>query len=258
MKFNSDISKLILSSPIRISIVSYLNSRPFIFGLRKYAFHETIDIQEDIPSVCADKLINGNADIGLVPVAALPLIPHYTIISDYCIGSDGEVKSVLLLSDVPVNEIKTVLLDYQSRTSVRLTQVLFRDHWKLSPKFLPAEIDYEKNISGDTSGVVIGDRALLLRKKFKYVYDLSVEWKLMTSLPFVFACWISTRELSEQFKKEFNEALTDGLANIDRIADEEKSEFLNKKEISDYLTKCIDYNLDSEKRKALKLFLELI
>jgi chorismate dehydratase len=247
-----------LSSPILISVVSYLNSRPFIFGLRNYLFSEQVQLQEDIPSVCADKLINGNADIGLVPVAVLPLIPNHKIISDYCIGSNGEVKSVLLLSDVPIDRIKTVLLDYQSRTSVRLTELLFREHWKLFPDFTNAEINYEENIKDNIAGVVIGDRALILRNKFKYAYDLSEEWKKMTGLPFVFACWISTRDLSEEFIVQFNAALSSGLKQIDKIVDEESDDFLSKEKIAEYLEKNIDYDFDNEKKRALRLFLELI
>ena len=120
----------------RISIVNYLNSKPFIYGLKDFQFSEATSIEEDIPSVCADKLINGKADIGLVPVAALPLIPLHTIISDYCLGADGKVGSVLLLSEVPLNEVEYVLLDYQSRTSVMLCRILYKTYQQMHMMFL--------------------------------------------------------------------------------------------------------------------------
>src|ERR1043165_5988838 len=109
---------------IRVSAVNYLNSKPFIFGLQNSDIINEIDLQLDIPSVCADKLEENKVDIGLVPVAILPELEEHHIISDYCIGADGEVSSVLLLSDVPLDEIKSIHLDYQSRTSVMLAQVL--------------------------------------------------------------------------------------------------------------------------------------
>ncbi len=241
---------------IRISVVSYLNSRPFVYGLKNFRFTEEIEITEDIPSLCADKLINGNADIGLVPVAALLKLPHHEIISEYCIGSEGDVKSVLLLSNVPLNEIKKVLLDYQSRTSILLTKILFREFWNHNPEFEDAKTGFENSISGTTAGVVIGDRALEIKDKFSYVYDLSAEWKKMTSLPFVFACWVSTKKLSENFIREFNSALSNGLSEINQVAENEKSSFLSSNEIKNYLKNNINYNFDTGKKEALKRFLK--
>src|SRR6185369_11597556 len=113
------------------------------------------------------------------------------IISDYCIGADGDVGSVLLLSDVPMSEIKNVLLDYQSRTSVTLAQVLADKYWRIKPRWTDAKENYERDIKGTTAGVVIGDRTFALKNKFKYTYDLSGEWKIFTGLPFVFACWVA-------------------------------------------------------------------
>jgi chorismate dehydratase len=242
---------------IRISVVSYLNSKPFLYGLKNFAFGEKTEIQEDIPSVCADKLMNGTADIGLVPVAVLPSIKNHTVISDYCIGADGEVNSVLLLSDVPLKKIKTVLLDYQSRTSVLLTRVLAENFWKIEPEWKSTEKNYEANISGFTSGVVIGDRALKLKKDFRYVYDLSLEWKKFTQLPFVFACWVSTRKFENDFLSEFNSALKSGLDNINHVAEVEADPKISKEEIIHYLRKNIDFNFDEKKKEALRLFLKL-
>jgi chorismate dehydratase len=244
-------------SMVRISVVSYLNSKPFIYGLRNAKFNTAVEITEDIPSVCAEKLMNGKADVGLVPVIILPLLTNPNIISDYCIGADGEVGSVLLFSEVPINEIKSVLLDYQSRTSVMLTKVLARNHWRITPEWKETSSEYENNISGDTAGVVIGDRALLLKNKFPYVYDLAEEWKKLTGFPFVFACWVSINKLDKIFISEFNKAMENGMNKIDEIAENESSLQLSKDEIKKYLTHRIDYNFDSKKREALELFLKM-
>src|SRR5262245_24497557 len=120
---------------IKVSAVSYLNSKPFIYGLEHSEVKNEIDLQLDVPSTCAAKLFEDKVDLGLVPVAVLPDLDEYHIITDYCIGADGEVGSVLLLSEVPLNEIKTILLDYQSMTSVVLVQILADKFWKIQPSW---------------------------------------------------------------------------------------------------------------------------
>ena len=107
---------------IKISAVSYLNSKPFIYGLHHSNLFNEIELSQDIPSVCAQKFIDEKVDIGLIPITVIPKLKEYYIISDYCIGAVGKVSSVMLYSDVPLNAIKNILLDYQSLTSVTLIQ----------------------------------------------------------------------------------------------------------------------------------------
>ncbi len=248
----------VASTPlIRISVVSYLNSKPFIYGLNNSDLKHSIEIQEDMPSICAEKVISGQVQIGLIPVAVLPEIVNHKIISDYCIGANGIVNSVLLLSHVPLNEIKTILMDYQSRTSVLLTKILSKFYWNILPNWEQTAIDYEKNILGNTAGVVIGDRALLLKNKFKYSYDLAAEWKKYSGRPFVFACWVSNIELDKKFISDFNGALQFGLNNIPLISVNEKTNEFSENEISDYLNNSIDYTFDEAKQEAMTYFLEL-
>lgn len=241
---------------IKISAVSYLNSKPFIYGLEHSEVKNEINLQLDIPSVCAAKLIENKVDVGLVPVAILPELEEYHIISDYCIGADGAVGSVLLLSDVPLNEIKTILLDNQSRTSVELVQVLANKFWKIQPVWNDAEENYEVLIKGTTAGVVIGDRTFPLQNKFKYVYDLAAEWKEFSSLPFVFACWVSNKKLPDELIERFNKALKSGLSAkaevIKQYLQEHKTDF----DVKDYLENKLSYNLDERKKEALELFLQ--
>ncbi len=244
-----------MTDPIKISVVSYLNSVPFIYGLERWEGKQPIDLQLDIPSACAEKLITGKSDIGLVPVAILPLLKEYTIISDYCIGADGPVTSVLLLSRVPMNEIKEILLDYQSRTSVMLTRILSEQLWNIDPQWNATTEHYEKQISGTTAGVVIGDRALSIKNQFEYVYDLSEEWKKLTGLPFMFAAWVSVKKLSAEFIYDFNAALKSGFDNIEVIIDSASGKW-PRDIVSDYLKKHIDYVSDDKKKEALALFLK--
>jgi chorismate dehydratase len=240
---------------IKVSCVSYLNSRPFIFGLENADIKNEIDLALDTPAACAQKLEDGIADIGLVPVTLLHEMEESHVISDYCIGADGEVGSVLLLSDVPLKEIKTILLDYQSRTSVILAQVLAEKYWKIKPEWIDANENYESIISGDTAGIVIGDRTFELKKKFKYAYDLAFEWKRFTNLPFVFACWTSNKELDRAFVKRFNSALRYGLMNSEEVMEQYKKENGTQLDVKDYLENKISYAFNERKKFALELFL---
>lgn len=239
---------------IKISAVSYLNSTPFIYGINHSEIKNEIDLSLDIPAVCAQKLISGNVDIGLVPVAVMPELKKSYIITDYCIGAIGKVNSVLLLSNVPINEIKTILLDYQSRTSVKLCQLLCKEYWKVNPGFLSTNENFENDILGNTAAVVIGDRALLLRDKFKYAYDLSQAWYDMTALPFVFACWVANKKIEADFISLFNNALKNGVQHIDNVILEENELALSTEEKRKYLKNYISFDLDADKRKGLDLF----
>jgi chorismate dehydratase len=151
-------------------------------------------------------LVNDEIDVGLVPVAIIPLLKEAHIITDYCIGTEGDVASVALFSEVPVEEITTVLLDYQSRTSVNLAKILLKEYWKKDVALVDAKEDFRSAIKGTTAAIVIGDRALEQRKQSAYVYDLGTAWKAHTGLPFVFAAWVANKELGAAFEDAFNRA----------------------------------------------------
>src|SRR6218665_991881 len=236
---------------IKISVVSYLNSKPFIYGIQHSEVINKIDLQLDIPAVCAQKLIDGTVDVGLIPVAVIPLLKEAHIISDHCIGAVGKVASVMLYSDVPLNEIKTVLLDYQSRTSVTLVKVLAQNFWNIHPEWIKAEANYENSISGTTAAVIIGDRTFGLEGKYKYVYDLAEEWQKFTQLPFVFACWVANKKLPDTFLSSFNEALQAGLDSRPQLIAEITAGKKYNTDIDTYLNKSISYDLSDAKKQAL-------
>lgn len=243
---------------VKISAVSYINSFPFIYGIENSGFiNNEYILEKDIPSVCAEKLINNEVDIGLIPVATLPKLKSYTIISDYCIGATGKVNTVLLLSDVSINKIDTILLDYQSRTSVKLVQVLARNFWKIKPKFIQAQKGFENNISNKTAGVIIGDRTFNLQKKYKYKFDLSEEWQKFTNMPFVFAAWTTNKIMPTNFIDNFNNACKFGINNIDKVIEKYNNKNYNAN-IKSYLENDIDYIFDNKKQKALSLFLSYL
>ena len=243
---------------LKISAVSYLNTIPFIHGLKQSELIKTIDLQLDYPSICADKLINGTVDLALVPVAVIPKLKEAYIISDYCIGANGAVDTVCLYSDVPIEEIESIALDYQSRTSVALLKILLNEYWQLNPEFKKGNVGFEENIKGNHAALVIGDRAFALNTKHAYIYDLSAIWKEMTGLPFVFAAWVANTKLPKDFIVSFNKALEKGLSNIDKALALEGDSYPNCKNPEDYLNNKISYNLDVEKQKGMELFLRKI
>jgi chorismate dehydratase len=243
---------------IKISVVSYLNSKPFLYGLDHYKFQTKIDLALDIPSVCAQKLVELKVDIGLVPVAIIPKLGEYYIVSDYCIGGVGKVDSVMLYSDVPLNEIQNVLLDYQSRTSVSLVKVLAKYFWKINPNWIAAKANFENDIADETAAVIIGDRTFSLKNKYLYNYDLSEEWQKFTGLPFVFACWVANKKLPDNFINEFNEALKLGIDSRPALIKELRKNNVYNTDIAVYLNEKIQYDYDAEKKKAMNLFLDYI
>lgn len=239
---------------VKISLVSYLNSRPFVYGLNHSNLINDIILSLDYPALCAEKMISKSVDLGLVPVAMIPQIKNAAIVSDYCIGATGTVQSVLLVSDVPLAEIKTVILDRESRTSVLLARLLAVEFWKIKPQWIPEAGEGFQKAKGNTAAVIIGDRALNERSRFNYIYDLSEEWFKMTGLPFVFACWVANKHLDRAFLVSFNAALKYGISHIDDMAG---NELLSESE-KNYLTRSIQYELNENKRKGLELYLKLI
>jgi chorismate dehydratase len=237
---------------IKVGIVNYLNTKPLIYGLQQSPVMEQMELIGDYPANVARMLLEGKIDMGLVPVAVIPHLKEYHINTDFCIGCDGPVVSVCLFSEVPLEQIETVLMDYQSRTSVALARVLLREYWKISPQLVDTKADYRADIKGTTAGVVIGDRALEQRSKSTYVYDLGEAWKALTGLPFVFAAWVSNKKLPADFVAAFNEANEAGVNYIPRVV---ASTSYPAFDLHAYYTRFINYQLDAPKREALDLFL---
>lgn len=244
-----------LENRIRVGAVSYLNTKPMLYGIERMEVRHWMDLTMDYPAEVARQLKADEIDMGLVPVAILPELDNYFIDADYCIGANGPVGSVGIYSDVPLEEVETVLLDYQSRTSVALCKILMKHYWKLRPRLVSAMPGYLDEIKGKVAGVVIGDRAFAQRTKSKFEYDLADAWKKMTGLPFVFAAWVSNKELPEDFIDAFNKANEWGLTQIDKVVAENPS---TQYDLMYYYTKNISYRLDEEKRKGMQLFLEYI
>ncbi len=233
---------------IKISAVSYTNTKPFIYGLQNSELLNQFDLSLDIPSDCAQKLIDNQVDIGLIPVAAIPFVPNAKIITSYCIGSVGAVNSVFIFSDLPVQEIKTVKLDPQSRTSNNLAKVLLKFYFKV-------EVDFTTDENKVTDAfILIGDRTFGKKEDYKYAYDMGEEWMNFTGLPFVYAAWVANKPISKSFIEAFDHALKFGLAHRKDVLGGLTQ--LANFDLEDYLFNKLDFKLTEEKRKALNLFLD--
>jgi chorismate dehydratase len=244
-----------LDKIIKVGAVSYLNTKPLIYGFKHGHKVEHMELIEDYPSKVAAMLLNDEIDVGLVPVAIIPRLKEAHIITDYCISAEGPVASVCIFSDVTIMRVEKVLLDYQSKTSVALAKILLKHYWKISPLVEDAKEDFRDHIKGTIAGVVIGDRAFEQRKESPYIYDLAEAWINMTGLPFVFAAWIANKKLPDNFIETFNAGNKIGLQNIDKVIAEND---YNKYDLNKYFRENVSYQLTPEKMQGLNRFFELL
>ena len=235
---------------IKISAVAYTNTKALIYGLEHSDIINKIDLSLDIPSDCAAKVINGEVDLGLMPVAAIPLVPNANIVADYCIGSDGAVNSVFIFSNVPIKELKTLKLDAHSRTSNNLAKVLLKFHWKQEVTFTTDQHEKTDAI------VLIGDRTFGKKDDYAFAYDMGEEWKNFTGLPFMYAAWVANKEIPQSFKTEFNAALKYGLDHRTEVLKglPETPNF----DLVDYLNNKLQFEVTEDRKKAMNLFLGYI
>ena len=242
-----------MKQAIRVGAVSYLNTKPFIWGLEQSPVWSEIVLSRDFPAAIAHQLKNNQLDIGLLPVAAIAEFQESFIVADYCIGSEGPVASVAIFSDVPLEEVTTIWLDYQSKTSVALAQILMQEYWHLKPHWKRGDADFINHIGGTEAAVVIGDRALELIPKHQYMYDLGAAWTAHTGLPFVFAAWVANKALPATFLTEFNEALKWGINNMDKLIAQLPPVGYD---IATYFHTNIRYKLTDASKEGLKMFLQ--
>lgn len=242
---------------VRVALVSYLNTTPFLYGLRERGLLSSPSFQFEsfYPAACAKALMEGRSDVGLVPAAVVPNLKGFRIVGNTCIGATEAVRSVLLVSEVPLESIETILLDYQSRTSVQLCRLLCADLWKISPQFASADEDYLNTVGATTAAVVIGDRAFDEALKHPFVYDLAEEWKTFSGLPFVFAVWVAAEHVTDEMLKPMLEALEFGVQHVEEAADEISNIYPEHYQLKTYLSTNISYTLDADKRRGLETFL---
>lgn len=247
---------------LRISAISYLNTAPLMWDFEHGDTGSHFDISYTIPSACARALAEGMGDIGIIPAAAYTQIPDLQILPDIAIASRRAVRSILLVSKLPLEKIQTVALDSSSMTSVALLKILLR--WKnCKPEYTPFGPDIEKMLSSHDAGLLIGDPALQVNRSRYQTWDLAEEWIRITGKPFVFAFWAVRRNALKQADSAmdlaavFRDSRDHGLqpANLGTIANEWSVRLkLNATDVRSYLTQNIHYDLDPECVDGLQLF----
>lgn len=237
----------------RIIAVSYLNTIPFIYGIE----HADVALHADLilspPRGCAASLRAGEADIALIPVAAIPTIPDIRIVTPYCIGASNSVRTVVLASNSPITELHTIYLDSHSLTSIGLVRILSSRLWHIAPEWRPMDDFSVLDAPQEQTGyLMIGDKVFTHEKNFRYYYDLADQWREMTGLPFVFAAWVARKCVPEQTVEELSTALRYGVGHISQAI--ACYHYDDKPYAYDYLTKNIDFCFDEQKHRALKLY----
>ncbi|MHC1708089.1 MAG: menaquinone biosynthetic enzyme MqnA/MqnD family protein [Bacteroidales bacterium] len=244
-----------MTEPLKISAISYLNTVPFVYGIKHSGILKDFSLTFDVPSTCAEKLKIGEADIGIVPVAAIPMIPDAHIVTDYCIGAVGPVKSVILVSMSTLDNIHTIYLDPDSRTSVQLVRILVSEYWKIDVQYNKLNPQLLQNLPEGTAAVIIGDKTFGMEAVFPVIYDLAGEWNTFTGLPFVFACWVSRGELPENIRNSFNQAIGYGILHLDEAISTVDPSIYPELDMHAYFRENISFPFDPAKKAGLKKFL---
>ena len=248
---------------LRISAISYLNTAPLLWDFEHGAAGSDFDISYTVPSQCAASLQAGTADIGIIPAAAYATIPGLAVLPGVAIASRRAVRSILLVSKVPLDDIGSVALDTSSLTSVALLQVLFAKWWGGGRSFTPMPPDLDAMLDQHDAGLLIGDPALQVDRSRYQTYDLAEEWIRLTGKPFVFAFWAVRQAALAQAASEaalvatFQESRDHGLQpqNLKQIAAEWAPRLgITQEEVTTYLTQNIHYQLDAECIAGLQLF----
>jgi chorismate dehydratase len=260
--------------PLRISAISFLNTAPLMWdfehghppqpGTRRGTDElAAFEVSYTVPSQCAEELRAGTADIGIIPAVTYATIPGLVILPDATIAAKHAVRSILLVSRAPIEQVKTIAADTSSRTSVALTQVLCHRFWGGARELRPMAPELERMLSACDAALLIGDSALQVDRSRYVTYDLAQCWREFTGKPFVFALWaLRLTALSETapephparvLRASRDHGVTpSAIATIARLWSPHVR--LSESEIITYLTGCVHYYLDAENQEGLALF----
>ena len=267
---------------LRISIVQYLNTAPLVWGFTNGLLRGKCDLSFTLPSLCADDLSTGRADVAIIPSIEYQRIPGLVILPDIAIASKNQVRSLLIVAKKPIEQVRTFALDRSSRSTQALTRILCAEKWRIAPRFFEALPDLPEMLQQADVALLIGDPALrisigiekdsqpgepgqtvcqaatlgITSSELLYVYDVVGEWRALTGLPAVLAVWACRREIAtSDLTADFMASRDFGLSHIGEISYEAAQDLeLPQRTLESYLRQNIDYSLDAESRRGLELY----
>jgi chorismate dehydratase len=251
-----------MAAKLRLSAISFLNTAPLMWDFEhEAALARDFDVRYTVPSICAQQLRSGEADIGIIPVISYHTIPDLAIVPGVSIAAKGPVRSILLISKLPIDEVKTIAADVSSRTSVALCRVLLRKWFGGQRNFLALEPDVDAMLQQADAALIIGDPALTADRARYICYDLAEEWTRHTGKPFVFAFWTVRNAALKGRKLDlariFQQSRDHGLEHVAEIARAWAPRIgISEADVKSYLTQNIDYGLDADKLDGMRLFFE--
>jgi chorismate dehydratase len=243
--------------PLRIGVVAYVNSRPLARGLERWRRDGRFELVYLPPAQVADELAAGRLDVGLLPSIELLRIPDLAVVPGLAIAATHEVRSVLLVSKVPIHQIRLVALDENSRTSATLVGIVLEERYGIRPETRPAAPELERMLESADAALLIGDPALRVDRSRYVVLDLAGEWFELTGLPFVFAVWAARRpHATPELHAMLASSLEIGLQELDEIVRETSAETgLREGVLREYFRLALRYELGASERAGLDAFL---
>lgn len=234
---------------IRIAAVEYINTLPFLRGLQAEFSDDEIHIYTAHPAACANLYYDGAVDIALVPVGTLGVLPSHDIVTDYCIGCDGPVDTVAVLSHQPLADLSSIALDHHSRTSAKLVQLLCREYYNAPDlSFVPETAPF----NADIGRLYIGDKVKEKEGEYRYKYDLGTAWKSWTGLPMVFAVWVASPAVDVAIINRINKTFEHAISQISSL---DLSAYQEADFWKHYLLNNIRFEFDDRARAGLIRFL---
>jgi chorismate dehydratase len=276
---------------LRISIVEYLNTAPLVWGFTDGPLAGKYDLSFHVPSQCAESLRRGDVDIAIIPSIEYQRIDNVVAIPGMSIAAKGEVRSLLLVSQRPIQRAKKIALDTSSRATQALVRILCAEHWGIEPEFVQAAPDPAEMLRTADAGLVIGDPALRIAMKMEaldaktqrdrvpgeepccqgdpeempvpgfetvFVYDVAFQWRELTGKPCVLAIWAGRPEaITPEVIADFEASKRYGIERVREIAEAASIKLdLPPRPLERYLTENIQYDLSGEYLEGLKLYYE--
>ena len=265
------------SQLVRVAAIDFLNPAPLMWDFEHpplaASLAERYQLHYTLPALCADELLSGRADLGLIPIAALT--QDLAVVPGCTIAALDEVRSIQLIvkhgkAKAPhtLATIRTIAADTASRSSLAYAHILFRKFLHTDPTFVPAAANPIAMLRDHDAAILIGDPALLALEDRAHIesvvgpctwHDLAHEWHTRTSLPWVAAVWAARPDTltipAADLTRDLNQSRIHGQANIKTLVRDWSPRIaLPPTTIHQYLTRNIHYDLTEDCIRTIQLF----